>query len=253
MDLLTAEERRTVIDLLLSLPNVEDPAARRLLTANLPRRLQENIPFSDTTAIHIANIVDTVSSDPWTTLPDGSVAAAIVLTNAAQMVEGSALAGELTGLVNDLKARPVRSSPPDDALPQVGLSSAAPGAGVAAQAPTRLSVPLPPAAVVQRGGIVLGGLGAILAVLVLITSGDLRTAIPLGLPCLMFWLLAYANRNPFYLRLFAAIICVIDILIAASFATYPSPTAPFITATVLIFLAATVLLTIRYTQKSPQS
>jgi hypothetical protein len=253
MGLLTADERRMLIDLLLSVPNVEDPAARRLLTANLPRRLLENIPFSDTTAIHIANIVDTVSSDAWAYLPDGSPAAAIVITNAAQLVDGSVLSAQLTGLLNEVQARPrqdLRAQAGES--PEVAPPARAAGE-VARPSPGGTTVPDIRATIVQQGGIVLGGLGTILAVIVLVVSGDLRTAIPVGFPGSMFWLLAYANRNPTYLRLFAAVICVIDILIAMTFATYPSPTAPFITVTALVFLTASVLLTIKYTQKKQPS
>jgi hypothetical protein len=255
MGVLTAEERRTLIDLLLSVPNVEDPAARRLLTANLPRRLLENIPFSDTTSIHIANIVDTVTSDAWAYLPDGSAAAATVITNAAQMVDGSSLAAQFTGLLTDLKARPVPPPPAQAAASQEDTPPARADGGVEVPHPASAGAGVPNigTALVQQGGIVLGGLGTILAVIVLVASGDLRTAIPVGFPCLMFWLLAYANRNPLYLRIFAAIICVVDLLIAVGFATYASPTAPFITLTALVFLAASVLLTIKYTQQQPPS
>jgi len=253
MGVLTAEERERLIDLLLSLPNVEDPAARRLLTANLPRRLLENIPFSDTTAIHVANIVDAVTSDAWAYLPDGSPAAAIVLANAAQMVDGSALGAELTGLLNDLKARP---APPRPA-PGAESRGAAPAVGVDGRAarppPGGATMPNVMAAIVQQGGIVLGGLGTILAVIVLVASGDMLVAILVGFPCLMFWLLVYANRNPIYLRLFAAVIGVVDILLAMSSVQYRGPTAPFITLTVLVLLAAVVLLTIKYTQKKQPS
>jgi hypothetical protein len=110
MGLLTPDERRKLIALLLSLPNMDDPAARRLLLASLPQRLQDNVPFSNTPSIHIAGIVDTVNNDAWTYLRDGSPAVAIVIANAIGAVEGSSLAKPLENLQYELNVRAALST-----------------------------------------------------------------------------------------------------------------------------------------------
>src|SRR6476660_7719047 len=92
---LTGDERSALLDLLLRLPNIDNPAARRLLLANLPARLQENVAYSDVPAIHIANIVDTVTGDAWAQLGDGSPAVAVLIGNARQNVDGSLLSRQL--------------------------------------------------------------------------------------------------------------------------------------------------------------
>jgi hypothetical protein len=221
-----------------------------LLTATLPRRLQENIPFSDTAAIHIANIVDAINSEAWTVLPDGTLAAATVITNATEMVEGSSLAEQLTGLLNDLKARPVPPLPPGTGSQDVPVSApaATPPASLAGANPTKLM-----ATVMQHGGIVLGWVGTVLAVIAVVASADLKTVIPVGFSLFTFWLLTAANRNPGYLRLFAGIICLIDLVIATGFAAYGQLSTFLVTLTALVFLAAAVLLTIKYTQKKQPS
>jgi hypothetical protein len=252
MGVLTADERGQLIDLLLSMPNIEDPAARRLLTANLPRRLQENIPFSDTPTIHIANIVDAVNSDAWAYLADGSLAVATVITNATGMVEGSSLAAQLTGLLNNLKARPVLP-----VLPGGKSGNTPPPAP--ASAPPAHAAPAGPATanlmatVVQQGGPVLGWVGTVLGVIAIVASGDLTTALPVGFCLFTFWLLTTANRNPGYLRFFAAIICLIDLVIATGFVTYGQLSTFLVTLTALVFFAATILLTIKYTQNQQPS
>src|SRR5215204_6569885 len=105
MSLLTATERRTLIDLLLQLPNSGNAAARNLLLSDLPADLQNAIAFDNASVIHITNIVNTASSDAWERLPNGSLSVAVIIENAQYMVRGSRLAGTLETLLNTLKSR----------------------------------------------------------------------------------------------------------------------------------------------------
>jgi hypothetical protein len=105
MGLLTRDERRTLTDLLLRLPNIGDAAARSLLLTDLPSGLQNSIPFDNAPAIHIANIITAVDSPAWSQLPDGTIPLLLVMENAIYTVQGSGLAGQLQALHDTLKAR----------------------------------------------------------------------------------------------------------------------------------------------------
>jgi hypothetical protein len=105
MGLLTRDERRTLTDLLLRLPNIGDAAARSLLLTDLPSGLQNSIPFDNAPAIHIANIITAVDSAAWSQLPDGTIPLLLVMENAIYTVQGSGLASQLQTLHDTLKAR----------------------------------------------------------------------------------------------------------------------------------------------------
>src|SRR5215218_10918054 len=103
MGLLTRDERRTLTEYLLRLPNIGDAAARRLLLADLPQTLRDSIEFANAPAIHIANIVNAVDSDAWAVLPDGARPLFTVMENAADMVRGARLESELRSLLGTLR------------------------------------------------------------------------------------------------------------------------------------------------------
>jgi hypothetical protein len=105
MPLLSGKKRQDLIDLLLSLPNIGDPASRNLLLADLPGPVQNAIPAAGAPAVHIANIVDTLN-DEGRTQADGTVPLRIVLENAVYLVRGSRLAGQLQAVLDSLAAPP---------------------------------------------------------------------------------------------------------------------------------------------------
>lgn len=105
MRLLTRAERQNLIDLLLQLPNSSNAAARNLLLADLPRELRNVIAFDAAPGNHIANIVDTVISEAWSQLADGTVPLQVVIENAIFSVRGSRLAGQLQTLLAAVRSR----------------------------------------------------------------------------------------------------------------------------------------------------
>lgn len=110
MGLLTSKERRDLVDLLLDLPNIEDPGMRKLLISDLPRTLQQAIPFSLIPRVHIDNIVavdDSASGE----LADGSWVIALVIAEAARIVQGTRLERQLQQLLASALARGAADPP----------------------------------------------------------------------------------------------------------------------------------------------
>lgn len=101
---LDREKRRQLIDLLLKLPNISDAEVRTVLLATLPTALQQSIPLVRTAAIDIPRLVDTVSSEAWSPLPDGVYPITVVIENAIDLVPGSRLADELQTFLNTLRS-----------------------------------------------------------------------------------------------------------------------------------------------------
>ena len=101
---LNREKRRQLIDLLLKLPNISDAEVRTVLLATLPVGLQQSIPLVRTAAIDIPRLVDTVSSESWSPLPDGVYPITVVIENAIDLVPGSRLADELQTFLNALRS-----------------------------------------------------------------------------------------------------------------------------------------------------
>jgi hypothetical protein len=101
---LNREKRRQLIDLLLKLPNISDAEVRSVLLATLPVGLQQSIPLVRTAAIDIPRLVDTVSGEAWSPLPDGVYPITVVLENAIDLVPGSRLADELQTFLNTLRS-----------------------------------------------------------------------------------------------------------------------------------------------------
>ena len=65
MELLTRDERRKLIGLLLQLPNIDDTDARRLLMADLPRSLRESASLDDPATLELTTLVTNAESDTW--------------------------------------------------------------------------------------------------------------------------------------------------------------------------------------------
>src|SRR3954471_9429182 len=105
MGLLTHAEKQRLMNLLLQLPNINDPNVRELLVADLPTDLQNRITPAESPAIHIANIVNTIDSDAWAQHPDGAWSIILVIQAAIYMLQGSRLAQDLQSLVDTLTAR----------------------------------------------------------------------------------------------------------------------------------------------------
>ncbi|MFZ4656199.1 MAG: effector-associated domain EAD1-containing protein [Caldilineaceae bacterium] len=101
---LNREKRRQLIDLLLKLPNISDGEVRSVLLATLPVGLQQSIPLVRTAAIDIPRLVDTVSGEAWSPLPDGVYPITVVIENAIDLVPGSRLADELQTFLNTLRS-----------------------------------------------------------------------------------------------------------------------------------------------------
>lgn len=106
MVLLIQGERQVIVDLLCKLPGIDVyPHVRHSLTATLPADLRHSIPYTNTLNIDIASIVDMVTEDAWSQLPDGSYPILIVLENALNKVRGSGLGNKLFDQMNILRAR----------------------------------------------------------------------------------------------------------------------------------------------------
>jgi hypothetical protein len=106
MVLLIQGERQVIIDLLSKLPGIDVyPHVRHSLTATLPADLRNSIPYTNTLNIDIAGIVDMVTEDTWTQLPDGSYPILVVLENALNKVRGSELGNKLFNQMNVLRTR----------------------------------------------------------------------------------------------------------------------------------------------------
>jgi hypothetical protein len=103
MALLTPDERRTLTDLLLRMPNSGNAAARSLLLDGLPRALRDSIPADNAAAIHVRNIVNT--ADEWAPEPGEQAPILLVIDNALYTVRGSGLARELQALLDAANTR----------------------------------------------------------------------------------------------------------------------------------------------------
>ena len=126
---LTRQESKTLIDLLLRLPNINNPAARNLLLSDLPSTVQLAIAFDPAPAIHIRNIVEALNSEDAEQLDDGTIPLLVVIENAIYAVRGSRLAGELRPFQDKVKASTGPAS----------QSSATRGALADADPPSRLT------------------------------------------------------------------------------------------------------------------
>src|SRR5689334_1166983 len=106
MSVLTRRERRQLIDLLLSLPNVADIRTRRILLLGLPSTLQNAVPSRDDAQTDISTMLSIVDGDTWAVLEDGTWSVAVIIENAQAMVRGSSLSTELAQMLTAINIRP---------------------------------------------------------------------------------------------------------------------------------------------------
>ncbi len=105
MGLLTREERRRLVDLLLKLPNIKlNPAVRILLIGNLPPELLQNISYSDLPSVHIDAIINTTDG-PGAQRADGSWPIIWVIENAFAIDSESYYARDFQKLLDTLNVR----------------------------------------------------------------------------------------------------------------------------------------------------
>jgi V8-like Glu-specific endopeptidase len=111
MELLIREERRALTDLLLGLPDLDNPETRKLLVADLPDAVRQNMSLGGGNGIFIRSLVNNLDAD-WTRLTDGSWPILTLIQAAIDLVSaGTQLGAELQSLLNSIQAR---IAPPRD-------------------------------------------------------------------------------------------------------------------------------------------
>src|SRR6266566_3468999 len=107
MGLLTQEERKELIGILLKLPSHDNPVARRQLYWGLPRELQDQIGDDPAPRIHFTSIVNTVDDEAWHEPPyEGKWPVMELIKNAIfQAGNGSPVGRELLSLLNKFEVR----------------------------------------------------------------------------------------------------------------------------------------------------
>src|SRR3954463_13158155 len=95
MALLTRDERRNLIDLLMDLPNITDPDARNLLTADLPRSLRESVDPSDPPRIYLTSLVNDIEGETWNGPIEGRWPLATLLENAIDAAQDTTVGQQL--------------------------------------------------------------------------------------------------------------------------------------------------------------
>lgn len=109
MGLLTRDERRDLIEMLLKLPISLDAQTRRLLVRSLPIAIQQNISYSAIPRIDIETFIDSAEADS-AQQADGSWPIVLVIEDAIGLVAGSMLASRLQQLLDVLRTRAAESS-----------------------------------------------------------------------------------------------------------------------------------------------
>jgi hypothetical protein len=117
MGLLTADERKRLIESLLKIPLASDENWRQGLLAGLPDPLRTGIAGSSVPRIHLTIIVDTVDNAVWACLPDGTWSVIMVIENALPYVDGSTLGDVLKTLLTGLQTRSAQQAPPAPSAP----------------------------------------------------------------------------------------------------------------------------------------
>lgn len=121
MELLTRDERRKLIGLLLELPNIDDADARRLLMADLPRSLRESANLDDPATLELTTLVNNAESDTWGRPEAGTWPIITILENALDLAGDAQIGTDLRALLDTAKTRAAqqpaattRLSPPPD-------------------------------------------------------------------------------------------------------------------------------------------
>jgi TolB protein len=123
MELLTRDERRRLIGLLLQLPNIDDEDARRLLMADLPRSLRESANLNDPTTVELTTLVNNAEGDTWGRPAANTWPIITILENAADLAGDAQVSSDLHALLETAKVRaaqqpaPLPGSPPPDGPP----------------------------------------------------------------------------------------------------------------------------------------
>src|SRR5215212_471700 len=125
MALLTRDERRHLIDLLMNLPGMGDPDARGLLLMDLPRSLRESMNPEDYTRIYLTSLVNNIESDTWEAPIDGNWPLVMLLENAIDAAQDTAVGQQLRPVLDTVRARIAQGTtlpapPPPDATPDAG-------------------------------------------------------------------------------------------------------------------------------------
>jgi hypothetical protein len=141
MELLTRDERRRLIGLLLQLPNIDDEDARRLLMADLPRSLRESANLNDPTTVELTTLVNNAEGDTWGRPTAGTWPIITILENALGLAGDAQVSTDLQALLDTLKVRAAQQRAPLPGIPPPdGPSTLAPvapaGVGPARKGPS---------------------------------------------------------------------------------------------------------------------
>ncbi len=160
MELLTRDERRRLIGLLLQLPNIDDQDARRLLMADLPRSLRESANLDDPATLELTTLVTNAESDTWGRPAVGTWPIITILENAHDLAGDAQIGPDIQALLDTAKARaaqqPAATTPLP--LPPDGATTPLSGARPVPDQGRGRTV-----ALIAGGGVVLVGLVLLLA------------------------------------------------------------------------------------------